>query len=83
MLALGFLVLVSGEWLDRPTLLPALLYGVGTVVFPSFVMQPSLGLGIASSRAPRPAHARMKSLATHTVFGIGLYLSALVVTRLL
>jgi hypothetical protein len=83
MLALGFLILVSGEWLVRPTLLPALLYGVGSVVFPFFVMQPSLGLGIASSRTARPARARMKSLATHTVFGVGLYLSALAVSRLL
>ena len=83
MLALGFLILVSGEWLVRPTLLPALLYGIGSVVFPFFVMQPSLGLGIASSRTPRPARARMKSLATHMVFGVGLYLSALAVSRLL
>src|SRR3954466_9426475 len=30
--ALG-LVVASGDWLARPTLLPALLYGIGTVVF--------------------------------------------------
>jgi DUF2938 family protein len=77
------LVLVTGEWLARPTLLPALLYGIGTVVFPFFVMQPSLGLGIAASRTPKPAQARLKSLATHTVFGVGLYLSALAVSHLL
>ena len=72
-----FVVLASAEWLARPTLLPALLYGVGTVVFPFFLMQPSLGFGIAAARTARPAHARLKSLATHTVFGIGLYVSAL------
>jgi hypothetical protein len=64
-------------------LLPALLYGVGTVVFPLFVLQPSLGLGVASSKAPRPAQARLKSLMSHTVFGIGLYVCALVVGRVL
>ena len=70
-------VLVSGDWLVRPTLPLALLYGIGTVVFPFFIMQPSLGLGIAASRTPKPMQARLKSLMTHTVFGVGLYLCAL------
>jgi Protein of unknown function (DUF2938) len=82
-LALVFVVLMSGEWLARPTLLPALLYGLGTVVFPFFIMQPSFGLGMAASRVPRPAQARLKSLMTHTVFGVGLYLCALGVSYLL
>ena len=75
--ALGFIGLTSGDWLTRPTVLPALLYGLATVLFPFLIMQPSLGLGIAASRTPNPMQARLKSLVTHTVFGIGLYLSAL------
>ncbi len=75
--ALVFVVLTSGDWLARPTLLPALLYGIGTVVFPFFIMQPSFGLGIAASKTPNPAQARLKSLMTHTVFGVGLYVCAL------
>lgn len=71
------MVLVRGDWLARPTFLPALLYGIGTVCFPYFVMQPALGLGIAASRTARPAQARLKSLATHTMFGVGLYVCAL------
>jgi hypothetical protein len=59
MLALVFVVVFAPDgWLARPTLLPALLYGLATVGFPLFVMQPSLGLGIASSRTPHPARAR-------------------------
>jgi Protein of unknown function (DUF2938) len=54
-----------------------LSFGIGTVVFPFFVLQPSLGLGIASSRTPNPTQARLKSLATHAVFGFGLYGCAL------
>jgi hypothetical protein len=75
--ALAFVALISGDWLARPTLLPALLYGIGTVVFPFFIMQPSFGLGIAASRTAKPTQARLKSLATHTVFGVGLYVCAL------
>ena len=81
--ALAFVVLASNEWLARPTLLPALLYGIATVVFPFFIMQPSLGLGIAASRTPKPAQARLKSLVTHTVFGVGLYVCALGVSYVL
>jgi uncharacterized membrane protein YagU involved in acid resistance len=75
--ALVFVALASGDWLGRPTLPLALLYGICTVVFPFFILQPSLGFGVAGSRTPKPAQARLKSLLTHTVFGIGLYVSAL------
>jgi len=81
--ALAFVVLTSGDWLARPTMLPALLYGVGTVVFPFFIMQPSLGLGIAASRTPKPTQARLKSIVTHFVFGVGLYVCALGVSYVL
>ena len=74
--ALAFVALASRDWLARPTVLPALVYGVATVVFPFFILQPSLGLGIAASRTHSPLRARLKSLATHGVFGVGLYVSA-------
>ena len=53
-------------------MLPPLRFGIGTVVFPFCILQPSLGLGIAASRTPNPARARLKSLVTHTVCGVGL-----------
>jgi Protein of unknown function (DUF2938) len=81
--ALVFIVMTSGSWFARPTLLPALLYGIGTVVFPFFIMQPSFGLGIAASKTPNPTQARLKSLMTHTVFGVGLYFCALAVSYVL
>jgi hypothetical protein len=81
-LALTFVALAPADWLAQPTLPAALLFGIVTVVFPFFVLQPSLGLGVASARSPRPGQARLKSLATHTVFGIGLYACALCVRQL-
>ena len=69
-------VLATGDWILHPRLLPAVAFGIATVVLPFFVLQPALGLGFASSRAKSPAAARWKSLATHTAFGLGLYLSA-------
>jgi hypothetical protein len=60
-------------WVHRPTLGPALAVGVGTVAAPFLVMQPGMGAGIAASRTPRPAAARLQSLVTHAIFGLGLY----------
>jgi len=82
-LAVGCVLLAPAGWLAAPTLPWALGYGLVTVVFPFVLMQPALGLGVASARAPRPAQARMKSLASHAAFGIGLFLCAWVLSRVL
>lgn len=64
------------EWARSPTLYPALGIGLVTVVAPLFVLQPALGAGIASSKTPRPVFNTVKSLVTHLVFGVGLFLAA-------
>lgn len=79
--AVVFLLLMGDGWRAHPTPAPALLYGVATVVVPFFTMQPAFGLGIAASRTPHPGMARLRSLATHAVFGAGLYLGALLLSR--
>ena len=58
----------------HPTLAPALIVGIGTVAAPFLLLQPGMGAGIAASRTPDPAAARMRSLVMHAVFGVGLYL---------
>lgn len=63
-------------WLRQPTPGPALTTGIVTVVGPFLLMQPGMGAGIAASRTPRPAMARIQSLITHALFGVGLYLTA-------
>ena len=81
--ALIFVVLASEGWLERPTLLPALIFGAVTVLVPFLTMQPSFGLGIAASKTPHPNRARLKSLMTHSLFGVGLYLWAGMLSRIL
>ena len=75
--ALVLVAIAPDGWLARPRLLPALLFGIGSVLVPYLIMQPAMGLGIAASKAPRPMPARLRSLMAHTAFGFGLYLSAL------
>jgi hypothetical protein len=71
--AAGLLVLWGTDWAREPTPGPALLFGVLSVAAPFLVIQPGMGLGVAASRAPRPAIARLNSLVTHVIFGAGLY----------
>lgn len=79
-IGIGFaalLLLAFGlEWARSPTLAPALVTGMVTVLAPWFLLQPALGAGIASSKTARPLFNAFKSLVTHTVFGIGLFLAA-------
>ena len=48
-------------------------FGLVTVVAPFFVMQPLMGLGLASSKAANPTLARIRTLLNHLAFGAGLY----------
>jgi hypothetical protein len=76
------LVVLYGEpWLENPVLLSALIIGVITAAAPLFIMQPAFGFGIASSKLSNPNMRRFKSLVTHIVYGIGLYLAALLVRQ--
>jgi hypothetical protein len=81
--ALTFVTFAGRDWLQHPTPIPAILFGVVTVLAPFFIMQPSFGLGIAASKTSNPAQARLRSLMNHTAFGIGLYLCGLLVSVLL
>jgi len=79
----GLLVLAFGsEWIASPSLGPAMLLGVFTVAAPLLVMQPALGAGIASTKTNAPLRNSLKSLANHSVFGIGLYLAAMAIAAI-
>ena len=73
----GLMVSIGGPaWVKNPSLLPALLVGLATVIAPLFVLQPAMGAGIASSRTATPVRNVFRSLANHAVFGLGMYLAA-------
>lgn len=73
----ALLVAVQGPaWLGQPTALPAIAIGAATVVVPWFLMQPAMGSGFLASKTAAPLGNCLRSLANHTVFGLGLYLAA-------
>ena len=73
----ALLVALQGmAWLEQPTFLPALAFGVVTVAAPWFVMQPAMGAGFLALKTPTPLKNSLRSLANHAVFGTGMYLAA-------
>lgn len=66
----------GSQWLREPSLPPAMIVGVATVLAPYLLLQPGMGAGIAASKTARPWTARFHSLVMHAVFGLGLYCSA-------
>lgn len=79
--AAAFLSMFGLTWLESLNLAPAIIFGIATVLFPFCLMQPCFGMGIAASKTPKPNLARFKSLTSHTVFGLGLYLTGLLVNQ--
>lgn len=78
------LLLIWGiSWVENPSLIPAVTIGLSSLVFPLFIMQPCFGMGVAASKLPKPHIARLKSLMAHFTFGLGLYISAVVLKQLM
>lgn len=74
----GVFVGIAGpHWMQTPTPLVALAFGIATVALPLAVMQPAMGLGFAASKTPNPLLNRLRSVVNHAVFGLGLYVSAI------
>lgn len=78
-----FVALVGVNWLHQPRLMPALLFGVVTVLAPFLIMHPAFGLGFAASKTPNPVQARLRSLMNHTAFGCGLYIFGWLVNQVM
>lgn len=86
LIGIGFAALlvwtVGPDWLAHPTLGPALLVGLGTLVAPLLVMQPAMGAGFAGARSPNPNRARLQSLITHLIYGVGLFVAGWFTSRI-
>ena len=80
----ALLLVVWGlDWARHPSIAPALIVGLGSVAAPFLLLQPGMGAGFAASRTPRPTAARLQSLVTHGIFGLGLYAAGRVTSLVL
>ena len=83
MFAISFIAMVGINWLQRPTPIPAIVFGVVTVLAPLLIMQPSFGFGFAASKTTNPTQARLRSLMNHAAYGVGLFFFGWLVNWLL
>lgn len=74
-----FLVLVGTDWLTAPGFLSAWIFAIATISAGWFLLQPGMGLGWAASKTPAPWSARGLGLIAHTVFGLGLWGSGVLI----
>ncbi len=81
--AAALLAIWGVDWARHPTIGPALIIGIGSVAAPFFLMQPGMGAGIAASRTPNPSAARLQTVITHGMFGLGLYAAGRAIELLL
>jgi len=56
-----------------------MILALGLLVAPYFNMMPGMGSGIAGARTPKPNVTRLKSIVGHSVFGLGMYVTALMI----
>ncbi|WP_149496216.1 DUF2938 family protein [Roseiconus lacunae] len=70
------------HWLESPSIVPAIVVGLATMVFPLFLMWPCFGLGVAACQTPHPSILIAKSFMAHLVFGIGLYATAVAANKI-
>lgn len=70
-------VLMGPAWLSTPSFWPAWVFSILMLGFGWFLLQPGLGLGWAGARTPNPTKTRVLGLLAHTVFGLGLWIGAL------
>lgn len=69
-------------WAEAPTPGPAIAVGLVSLAAPFLVMQPGMGAGIAARRMPAPTIARLRSVSAHLSFGVGLYVTALLLAAI-
>ena len=76
----GFILLfICGiEWCNSPTILPAMIIAWVSLAAPFLIMMPGMGIGIAGCNTPNQMITIVKSIAAHSMFGDGMFITTLI-----
>ncbi|WP_095595068.1 DUF2938 domain-containing protein [Actibacterium pelagium] len=74
---LVFIAIAGAGWLAAPGFVPVWIFSLITIAAGWFLLQPGMGLGWAASKTPSPWKVRGLGLLAHTVFGLGMWVVAL------
>lgn len=77
---IAFLFIMGANWMNTPTFPAAWIFSIVMVGAGWFLLQPGMGLGWAASRTPNPWKVRGLNLVAHTIFALGLWGTALLIT---
>lgn len=72
-----FVMIIGANWLVMPQFSSAFLFGICSTLLPLLILQPLFGLGIAGLKQSHSKRVWLKSLVIHSLFGLAIYLSAL------
>lgn len=72
-------LIVPPGWFAAPTFLLPFIVGIVTVAAGWFLLQPGLGIGWAASKTPNPNKVRALNLVAHTIFALGMFVTALAI----
>lgn len=70
-------------WLSQPTIFPPLFISWFLLIAPFFIMMPCMGAGLAGAKTPNPIKTRLVSIMGHTVFGLSIFISAVILNLLI
>ena len=62
----------------EPGMVTALVFSILAVAAPSFIIQPGMGMGIMTRRAPKPCVSRAHYRSSHVFFRLGHYIAVLI-----
>ncbi len=71
-------LIVPHGWFADPTFILPWIVGIVTVGAGWFLLQPGLGIGWAASKTPNPSKVRALNLVAHTIFALGMFVTALI-----
>lgn len=75
-----FVLIAGAGWVAAPTFLPVWIFALITIAAGWFLLQPGMGLGWAASRTAAPWKVRIMGLIAHTIFGSGMFLTAILLS---
>jgi hypothetical protein len=70
------------SWRVDPSLTPALIIGLVTIVAPFFIMQPAFGFGVAALKIKPTYIVWFKSFMAHASYGVGLFIGGYILSLL-
>ncbi|MBL8700847.1 MAG: DUF2938 family protein [Alphaproteobacteria bacterium] len=63
----------------EPSLLNGLVFGIASTIVPWFFFMPAMGAGVLARNTPKPLVGCLQALGSHTAFGAGLAVGAMMV----